>query len=279
MPMHKQSRITCKDVSHLETKKRRPMTVGNWKMNNSPSEAAELTKQITEKLKDNNGSEVVLCPPFTDLCTVEEILKGTDIILGAQNCHFAEKGAYTGEISPDMLRELNVKYVIIGHSERRRYFAETDDTVNKKIKAVISHGMKAIVCLGESKDERESGKTESIVEGQLRGALLNMTALDMAGIVIAYEPLWAINTGITASPGQAQEVCALIRSILSEDFGDEVANETRILYGGSMNSSNAEELISMPDVDGGLIGSASLDAENFAKISFISAQKKIQNEN
>ena len=242
---------------------RKIIIAGNWKMNKTPSEAAELAEAIA---KIEGKCEIVICPPFVDLFYARRAIEGSSVKLGAQNCHWKENGAFTGEVSADMLLEVGCEYVIIGHSERRQYFGETDETVNLRTAAALAKGLKVILCVGESKEEREAGVTEQVIEKQIRADLKGFTAEDMANVVIAYEPIWAIGTGLTATSAQAQEVCAFIRSLLAGLFGKETAEETTIQYGGSMKASNAAELLSMPDIDGGLIGGASLKPEEFAAI-------------
>ena len=242
---------------------RKIIIAGNWKMNETPSQAAELAEEIA-KLQGN--CEIVICPPFVDLFYARRAIEGSQVKLGAQNCHWKESGAFTGEISADMLVEVGCEYVIVGHSERRQYFGETDETVNLRTAAALEKGLKVIVCVGESKEERESGVTETVIDRQIREGLKGLTPEQMQNVVIAYEPVWAIGTGLTATAQQAQDVCAFIRGLLAELFGKETAEETTIQYGGSMKPSNAAELLAMPDIDGGLIGGASLKPADFAGI-------------
>ncbi|MBR2397483.1 MAG: triose-phosphate isomerase [Clostridia bacterium] len=244
---------------------RKPIIAGNWKMNKNQAEARELINELLPLVKDAEA-EVAICVPFTNLELAVELTKGTNIKVGAQNVHFAKSGAYTGEISADMLKELGVEYVIIGHSERRQYFGETDETVNLRSKAAIANGLKPIICVGELKEERVSGKTEEVVKTQTIGALKDFDEEMMKSVVIAYEPVWAIGTGLTATNEQANETIGYIRKVLAEILGQKVADEVRIQYGGSMNPTNAKELMAMPEIDGGLIGGASLKAENFSKV-------------
>ena len=244
---------------------RRPIIAGNWKMNKTQAEARELINELLPLVKDAEA-EVAICVPFTNLELAVELTKGTNIKVGAQNVHFAKSGAYTGEISADMLKELGVEYVIIGHSERRQYFGETDETVNLRSKAAIANGLKPIICVGELKEERVSGKTEEVVKTQTIGALKDFDEEMMKSVVIAYEPVWAIGTGLTATNEQANETIGYIRKVVAEILGQKVADEVRIQYGGSMNPTNAKELMAMPEIDGGLIGGASLKAENFSKV-------------
>ena len=244
---------------------RKAIIAGNWKMNKTATEAAELIDALVPAVRGAD-CEVVICTPFTSLSTAVEKCKGTNIHVGAENVHFEKSGAFTGEISADMLVDLGVEYVITGHSERRQYFAETDETVNKRTKAALAAGLKVIVCVGESLAQREQGVTEELVRLQTKIALGGISAEEMQRVVIAYEPVWAIGTGRTATADQAQEVCAAIRKVLGELYGADVAAATTVQYGGSMNAGNADELLSKPDVDGGLIGGASLKADAFGAI-------------
>ncbi|MDY5953867.1 MAG: triose-phosphate isomerase [Kiritimatiellia bacterium] len=242
---------------------RTKIVAGNWKMNKTATEAAALVADIRQAVQDGKGTvEVVVCPPFTDLKTAAEALQGSNIGLGAQNMHWKESGAYTGEVSAAMLKDLGVKYVILGHSERRQYFAETDQTVNLKLHAALAAGLIPIVCVGETLEEREAGKMQEVIVRQVKEGLKDA---DLSTVVIAYEPVWAIGTGKTATPQQAQEVHALIRQTLRDMVGP-VAETVRIQYGGSMKPANAKELMSQPDIDGGLIGGAALKAPDFAAI-------------
>lgn len=245
--------------------KRKAIIAGNWKMNKTATEAAALIGELVPAVK-NAGCEVVICTPFTSLCKAVELCRGTNIHVGAENVHFEKSGAFTGEISADMLVDLGVEYVIVGHSERRQYFAETDETVNKRAKAALAAGLNVIVCVGESLAQREQGVTEELVRMQTKIALQGVSAEEMQRVVIAYEPVWAIGTGRTATSEQAQEVCAAIRKVVSELYGQAVAEATTVQYGGSMNAGNADELLEKPDVDGGLIGGASLKADAFGAI-------------
>ncbi len=244
---------------------RKNFVAGNWKMNKTQAEATELVKALIPLVKDAK-IEVAVCPPFTALQTVAGLVKGTNIRLGAQNCHFEKNGAFTGEISIEMLKEIGCDCCIIGHSERRQYFAETDEGVNKKAKALMAAGLTPIICVGETLEQREANQTEAIVIGQVRGAYDGIPAQDAAKTVIAYEPVWAIGTGKTATPEQAQEVHAVIRNLLTQLYDENTAQAIRIQYGGSMKPSNAAELLAKPDIDGGLIGGAALKAEDFAGI-------------
>ena len=244
---------------------RKPIIAGNWKMNKTPKETAELINQL-KPLVAQAECEVVVCPPAVCLAAAAEALKGSNIKLGAQNVHWARSGAFTGEISVDMLKALDVEYVILGHSERRQYFGETDEGVNKRALFALSNGLIPIICVGESLEQREKGVTAEVVSGQVREALKGFTAENAADTVIAYEPIWAIGTGKTATSEQANEVIMQIRGVVRELFGEETAEKTRIQYGGSMNPKNASELMGMSDIDGGLIGGASLKAEDFAAV-------------
>ena len=244
---------------------RKAVIAGNWKMNKTPKEAEALLKEIAPLVKDAD-CEVIACVPYVDLCTAIEATKGTNIKIGAENCHWAESGAFTGEISTGMLTELGVEYVVLGHSERRQYFGETDETVNKRTKAALAAGLKPIVCVGELLWERECDITEEVIARQIKLDLFDVSAEDVKKTIIAYDPVWAIGTGKTATAEQAEEVCAFIRATLAKLYGQEVANAVTIQYGGSMNDGNCDELLSKENVDGGLIGGASLVAEKFAAI-------------
>ena len=244
---------------------RKAIVAGNWKMNNDRKAAKALITELAPMVKDA-GCEVVLCVPFTNLETALSLCEGTNLHVGAQNCHWAASGAFTGEISAQMLAEMGVAYVITGHSERRQYFGETDQTVNKRTLAALNAGLKVIICVGESLQQREEGVTEELVRMQTKIALRDVTAEQMANVVIAYEPIWAIGTGKTATADQAEEVCAQIRKVIGEVYGEAVAEAVTVQYGGSMNAKNCEELLSKKDVDGGLIGGASLKAPDFAVI-------------
>lgn len=244
---------------------RKPIIAGNWKMNKTPSEAIELINRL-KPLVNGRGVEVVVCPPFVSLVAAGSALEGSNIALGAQNVFFEDSGAYTGEVAPNMLKELGVKYVIIGHSERRQYFKETDEIINKKVRMAIKNGLIPILCVGETLEQREEGITEKIVEQQTRQGLSGINQEDASKVVIAYEPVWAIGTGKTATSQQANDVISFIREIVLDVFNEDVAEKIRIQYGGSMNPNNAAELMAMSDIDGGLIGGASLKAEDFAKV-------------
>jgi len=242
---------------------RRTVIAGNWKMNKTPAEATELINTIKAEIagKKTDECDIVACVPYVDIANVVEAVKGSPIKVGAENVHWEKSGAYTGEISADMLKAVGVEYVIIGHSERRQYFGETDITVNKRVHAALAAGLKVILCVGELLEQREQGITAEIVSMQTKIDLMGVTAEDMKNIIIAYEPVWAIGTGKTATAAQADEVCGIIRNVIASLYSKAVADSTTIQYGGSMNAKNAEELLSMENVDGGLIGGASLKAE------------------
>ena len=244
---------------------RKPIIAGNWKMNNTIAETKELITGLIPLVKDAK-CDVVICTPYTDLATAVEMTKGTNIKVGAENVHWAEKGAFTGEISAKMLVELGVEYVIIGHSERRQYFGETDATVNQRTIAALNAGLKPIVCVGETLDQRQKNRTKSVIKKQVVGAFANIDEEAAKNIVIAYEPVWAIGTGVTATDEQAQETIKNIRSMVAKLYGRKFANKMRIQYGGSMNPKNVAGLMAQPDIDGGLIGGASLKAEDFSKV-------------
>ena len=244
---------------------RKKVIAGNWKMNMLPNEAIDFIDKLAPQVKETNN-EVILCVPYTDLFYALLNVQGTNIKIGAQNMHWEEKGAYTGEISGQMLKAIGVEYVIIGHSERRQYFAETDETVNKKIKSALAVGLKPIVCVGETLEQRESGVTEQIITSQVEKAFEGIAATDLDKIIVAYEPIWAIGTGKTATKEDANTTIMQIRKKLAEMYGQNEANGVIIQYGGSVKSSNAKELFEMSDIDGGLVGGASLKAEEFSKI-------------
>lgn len=244
---------------------RKAIIAGNWKMNKTPDEARALVEELIPLVADAE-CEVVVCPPFVDLCPVSKAIKGTNIHLGAQNIHWAKSGAFTGEISADMLKKFGVEYAIVGHSERRQYFGETDATVNMRAKAALENGITPIICVGESLEQRERGETDEFVASQVRGALEGISADDARRIVIAYEPIWAIGTGRTATAEMAEETITVIRKALRSIFGNDAAETVRIQYGGSMNPQNAASLMAMENIDGGLIGGASLKAEDFSKV-------------
>ena len=244
---------------------RRVIVAGNWKMNKTASEGRELVEKLKKEIAGLEDAEIVVCPPFTTIGAVVEAAAGSPIGVGAQNIHWAASGAFTGEISADMLKSSGVTYVIIGHSERRQYFGETNATVNSRLKAALAAGLTPIVCVGESLAERESGRTEAVLASQVKEGFAGIDAKDAPGIVVAYEPVWAIGTGKTATPEMAQATHAFIRSELRALFGN-AADEMRIQYGGSMKPANARELVAQPDIDGGLIGGAALDASTFASL-------------
>ena len=249
---------------------RRPLISGNWKMHQTHHEAIHLTQKLSYLLgkADVEKVDVSIHPPFTDIRSVQTTLESDRIpfYLGAQNVHPETKGAFTGEISPLFLQKLNVKYVIVGHSERRALFGETDDFVAKKALAVMKHEMTPIVCVGETRDQREAGEAEAVVAGQVRGSLKGLSAEQVASLVVAYEPVWAIGTGLTATAQDAQEICAAIRGVVRADWGREAAESIRIQYGGSVKAGNVAEIMAQPDIDGALVGGASLDPDEFARI-------------
>ncbi len=244
---------------------RKAVIAGNWKMNKTPAEAKELIAAIAPLVK-NAGCEVVACTPYVDLSPALEASEGTNIKIGAENCHWEKSGAYTGEISAEMLTSMGVNIVIIGHSERRQYFGETDVTVQKRVRAALDAGMTVILCVGETLEQREQGITSELVAMQTKIALGGVTEEELKRVIIAYEPVWAIGTGKTATAQQANEVCHLIREVIAGVYGKAAADGITIQYGGSMNAGNAAELLSQPDVDGGLIGGASLKPQDFATI-------------
>lgn len=246
---------------------RRLLIAGNWKMNGGPYDATELLDGLKLKKPEiNEDVDVLVCPPFVSIGLASNSLYDTDIQVGAQNLHYEENGAYTGEISANMVVESGCNYVIIGHSERRQYFGETEESVNKRIIKALEHKLAPIICVGESLDQRKADEHFSVVENQVKRALDDISAEDIMDVVIAYEPVWAIGTGETATKEQAQEMHAHIRGILKDLYDENAAQSIRILYGGSMKPANAKELLSQSDVDGGLIGGASLDADSFAEI-------------
>ena len=246
--------------------KRRTVIAGNWKMNFTPAEATAFINEIKPMVAGKDNCDIIFCAPFVTIAAAQEAAKGSNIQIGAENVHFAEKGAYTGEVSAKMLTACGVEYVIIGHSERRQYFGETDETVNLRTKAALAAGMKVILCLGEVKEQRLSGITDEVVAMQTKLDLQGVSAEEMKNVIIAYEPVWAIGTGLTATPEQAEETCGTIRKVLASMYGADVAESVTIQYGGSMNEKNAAELLAKPNVDGGLIGGASLVAEKFTAI-------------
>ena len=245
---------------------RRPIIAGNWKLHNTGSQGVALATELAKLTVDNKGVDIVVCPTFTALTAVANALGGTNIHLGAQNMHWEKKGAFTGEITAEMLKDVCCEYVIIGHSERRQYFAETDETVNNKVKAALEAGLVPIMCVGESLEEREAGTTETLVGAQVKAGLAGLTNEQVATVVIAYEPIWAIGTGRTATSDQANDVCTFIRNTIAAMFNQETAAKTRIQYGGSVKADNIAELMGKSDIDGALVGGASLDAVGFSKI-------------
>ena len=247
---------------------RKFIVAGNWKMNTTVPEGVALAKAVVEKAKElPAGVQLVVAPPFTHLAPVAEALKGSKVALSAQNCADHEKGAYTGEIAVNMLTSLGCEYTILGHSERRQYYGETDEKLVVKTRLALDAGLKVILCVGENKDERVAGKHFEVVTEQTKAVLYNFSAEDLQNIVIAYEPVWAIGTGLTASSEQAEEIHACIRTVIAEKFGHDVAEDMTILYGGSCKPSNAKELFAQKDIDGGLIGGAALKAEDFIQIA------------
>jgi len=255
---------------------RKPIIAGNWKLNKTIKDAIELVTLLKRELLDVTEVDIVVCPVLTALSSVSDALIDTNIGLGAQNLYWEDEGAFTGEASAPLIKEAGAQYVIIGHSERRQFFHETDQTVNKKIRAALKHGLTPIVCIGEVLAEREAGKTEKVINEQFHGSLKGLSADEMKKIILAYEPVWAIGTGKTATPAQAQEVHGLIRKLLRELFDDETAEEVRIQYGGSVKPDNIGELIAQEDIDGALVGGASLKADSFVAIVKNSCASKIK---
>ena len=252
---------------------RKPILAGNWKMNKTPAEALDFVRAVRSRVTQYPQVETVVCPPFVCLPAVADALRGVKIGVGAQNVHWAESGAYTGEVSAAMLAGL-ASHVIIGHSERRQYFAETDELVNKKIKAALAHSLVPIVCVGENLAQNEAGVTDTLVSGQVRAAFAGLRTEQARGIVVAYEPIWAIGTGKTATAEVANRVCGLVvRGTLAELYGEEVAQAIRIQYGGSANEKNIGELMAMPDIDGALIGGASLKVDAFVEMVRVTAEQ------
>ena len=246
---------------------RKPIIAGNWKMNNTVAAGTQLIKDLAPLVKDNDKVDIVVCPTFTALAAVAEAAENTNIHVGAQNVHWEKSGAFTGEISTDMLKEIGVEYVVIGHSERREYFGETDEGVNKRSRAALAAGLIPIICCGETLEIREAGTTNAFVEKQIKAALDQMSAEDVSKLVIAYEPIWAIGTGKTATFEQAEEVCSVIRETVAAKFGKTAADEVRIQYGGSVKPATIDGLMQKPNVDGALVGGASLKAPDFARIA------------
>lgn len=245
---------------------RKKIVAGNWKMNKTNSEAVKTVTELKEIVNGLNGAEIVVATPFTAISDVVKAVAGTNIKVAAQNMHWEEKGAFTGEIAPCMLKELGVEYVILGHSERREYFGETNEIVNKKVKAALKNGITPILCVGEKLADREAGNTENVVKDHTVGGMKDLTAEEAAKVVIAYEPVWAIGTGKTASPEQAEEVHLFIRTLLTEMYDAVTAEKIVIQYGGSMNAANSKDLLAKPNIDGGLIGGASLIPADFSVI-------------
>ncbi|MCI8596141.1 MAG: triose-phosphate isomerase [Clostridia bacterium] len=244
---------------------RKPVIAGNWKMNNTIAAATSLINELKPLVADAEA-EVVICVPYTAIQKAAELTRGTNIAVGAENVAWADKGAFTGEISAEMLKEVGAEYVIIGHSERRQMFGETDETVNMRTVQALKYSLKPIVCVGETLEEREGGKTETVVKRQTEGAFKGISAAELDNVIIAYEPVWAIGTGKTATSEQANETIKYIRSVVAGLYGKATADKLRIQYGGSMNPSNAAALMAQPDIDGGLIGGASLKAADFSKV-------------
>lgn len=244
---------------------RKPAIAGNWKMNNTPQQTTALIEELKPLVKDAT-CDVIVCVPYIDLHAALAATKGSNVMVGAENCHWAESGAFTGEISAAMLKDIGVPYVIVGHSERRQYFGETDLTVRDRTRAALNAGLKVILCVGELKEQRLENITAEVVRMQTKLALKDVLESELDNIIIAYEPVWAIGTGLTATPEQANEVCAIIRDLIAELYGKTAADKMVVQYGGSMNEKNADELLGQPDIDGGLIGGASLLAAKFAAI-------------
>ena len=245
-----------------------PIIAGNWKLNKTISEAVALTTALKALVADDTDVEIIVAPPFTALAAVSDTIANSNIRLAAQDVYSEDSGAFTGEVSAPLLKDAGCDYVIIGHSERRQYFGETNASVNQKTKATLSHDLKPIICVGEQLEEREAGETEAVIESHVTGGIAGLSAADLLSCVIAYEPVWAIGTGKTATPAQAQEVHNFIRGLLVDAYSAEVASQICIQYGGSVKPENAAELMAQPDVDGALVGGASLEAESFAKIVF-----------
>lgn len=245
---------------------RRTVIAGNWKMNMTPKATKAFIKELAPMVRGLDGCDIVLCVPYVDIAVAVEAAKGTNIHIGAENVHFAKSGAYTGEVSAEMLTEIGTEYVVIGHSERRQYFGETDETVNLRTKAALAAGLKVILCLGEVKEQRLAGITDEVVAMQTKLDLAGVGAEELKNVIIAYEPVWAIGTGLTATPEQADETCGVIRRTVASLYGDTAAEEMTIQYGGSMNDANCKELLAKTNVDGGLIGGASLKTDKFTTI-------------
>jgi len=253
-------------VWEMIMRNRKPFIAGNWKMYKTCAESVETAKKLAALVSGVTDVDVMIAPPFTALAQVYEAVKGSSVLLGAQNIFWEKEGAYTGEISPGMLVSAGCRYVIIGHSERRQYFGETDNTVNKKIRAALNNGIMPVVCIGETEKEREAGNTFNILDKQIKMGLEGFSPDDAGHMILAYEPVWAIGTGKTATSAQAQEVHLFLRNLIENLFGKDIAGSIRILYGGSVKPDNIGELMAMPDIDGALVGGASLDAQQFAGI-------------
>ncbi len=245
---------------------RRPLIAGNWKMYKTPQEAADTAKQLVEQVREVADVDIMIAPPFTALESVSRMIKNSPVALGAQNLYWEDEGAYTGEISAPMLKSAGCQYAIIGHSERRQYFGETDKTVNQKIQAAIQVGLKPVFCIGETEQEREAEQTLSVLDKQVKKGLERLLPEQLDTLIIAYEPVWAIGTGKTATEDQAQEVHQFIRSLIEKSFGNDLSKSIRILYGGSVKPDNILNLMAMPDIDGALVGGASLSADSFSRI-------------
>jgi triosephosphate isomerase len=242
----------------------KPLIAANWKMNKDIKEADSFIKNFKNHIKNTKDTEIVICAPFTLLSELKRLLNKSNIILGAQNMHFEKEGAFTGEVSASMLKDIGCEYVILGHSERRQYFNETDELINKKIKAALKNNLKPILCIGETLDQRDNNETLKVIERQLTSCLEGID--EVKNVAIAYEPIWAIGTGKTATPSQAEEIHKFIRELLTNVYNENISQKTRIIYGGSMKPENAKELLSMPNINGGLVGGASLDAKSFGEI-------------
>ncbi len=246
---------------------RLPIIAGNWKMHGTVRESADLAGGVRRQLEGIEGVEVVVCPPFPFLYAVRDALDGSKILLGAQDCHWEAKGAYTGEVSPVMIKDAGCRYVVLGHSERRHIMGESNDQINRKVRAALAHGLTPILCIGELLEERSMGVTYEVIERHVTKGLAGLTAADASGAVVAYEPVWAIGTGKTATPRQASEVHRFVRKLVSQMFGDATAQNVRILYGGSVKPDNIRDLMSQEDMDGALVGGASLEVHSFVKIA------------
>lgn len=253
---------TVKEVELL----RKKVIAGNWKMNKTMQEARDFIKEVVGKIEASDQVEAVVCAPFPYLPALVEAVKGSPVKVGAQTMHYEESGAFTGEVSPNMLVDIGVSHVILGHSERREYFAETDETVNKKVHAALSQNLTPILCVGESLEQREAGETKSQVERQVKAALEGVSKADLSRVIIAYEPIWAIGTGKTASSEDANEVCAHVREVLASIYSQEVADQVVVQYGGSVSPDNVEELLATSDIDGALVGGASLEVDSFLQL-------------